>query len=76
MEKYYPRLRELRESNNMTQEQIAEYLDKDPRQYRRYELGEVAIPVYYLARLARLYNTSADYILELTDDPRPSAKPI
>ncbi len=76
MEKYYRRLRELRESNNMTQEQIAEYLDKDPRQYRRYELGEVAIPVYYLVCLARLYNTSTDYILELTDDPRPSSKPI
>ena len=76
MEKYYRRLRELRETNNMTQEQIAEYLDKDPRQYRRYELGEVAIPVYYLTRLARLYNTSTDYILEMTDDPRPSSKPL
>ncbi len=76
MEKYYRRLRELREANNMTQEQIAEYLDKDPRQYRRYELGEVAIPVYYLTRLAQLYNTSTDYILEMTDDPRPYSKTI
>lgn len=76
MEKYYRRLRELREENNMTQEQIAEYLDKDARQYRRYESGKSDIPTDLLRRLARLYNTSTDYILELTDDPRPYSRVI
>ena len=67
----FRRIRDLREDHDLTQQKVADYLQIDPRQYRRYELGEVAIPVYYLARLARLYNTSADYILELTDDPKP-----
>lgn len=71
MEKYYRRLRDLREDNDMTQLKVAQYLQIDLRQYRRYELGEVAIPVYFLSRLARLYNTSMDYIVELTDDPKP-----
>lgn len=71
MEKYYRRIRDLREDHDMTQLQTAQYLKTDLRQYRRYELGEVAIPVYLLTRLALLYNTSADYILELTDDPKP-----
>lgn len=75
MDYYYRRLRDLREDHDMTQEQVAEYLKKDVRQYRRYELGEREIPVHLLRRLARLYNTSTDYILELTDDPRPSPKP-
>ena len=65
MEKYYRRIRDLREDHDMTQLQVAQYLQTELRQYRRYELGEVAIPVYYLTCLARLYNTSADYILEL-----------
>ncbi len=76
MDYYYRRIRDLREDHDMTQEQIAEYLQKDVRQYRRYELGEREIPVHLLRRLARLYNTSVDYILEMTDDPRPSSKPI
>jgi len=71
MEKYYRRIRDLREDHDMTQLQVARYLKTELRQYRRYELGEVAIPVYFLIHLARLYDTSADYILELTDDPKP-----
>ncbi len=71
MEKYYRRIRDLREDHDMTQRQIADYLKIELKQYRRYELGEYPIPVYYLKRLARLYNTSADYILELTDDVKP-----
>ena len=76
MDYFYRRIRDLREDHDMTQEQIAEYLQKDVRQYRRYELGEREIPVHLLRRLARLYNTSADYILEMTDDPRPYKRMI
>ncbi len=71
MDYYYRRIRDLREDHDMIQKQIAEYLDIDVRQYRRYEQGERDIPTTLLRRLARLYNTSTDYLLELTDDPRP-----
>ena len=42
-------------------------------QYFRYEQGYRDIPTDILIALARLYNTSTDYILGLTNDPRPPA---
>ena len=35
--------------------------------YRRYEKGEREIPVWAVIQLARLYGTSTDYILGLSD---------
>lgn len=43
-------------------------------QYNRYERGLRDIPTAVLIQLARIYNTSADYLLELTDDPVPYPK--
>ena len=66
---YYPRLRDLREDHDMTQTQLAEYLDMRQPQYFRYEQGLRDIPTDILIRLAGLYNTTTDYLLGLTDDP-------
>ena len=71
MNNYYPRLRDLREDRDMTQEQIAAYLGMKQAQYSRYERGLRDIPTDVLIRLALFYNTSTDYILGLTDDPSP-----
>lgn len=71
MEYYYRRIYDLRVDHDMTQYQVAEYLGIHEGQYRRYEKGHRDIPTPLLRRLAKLYNTSTDYILELTDDPRP-----
>ena len=38
-------------------------------QYFRYEQGLRDIPTDILIRLAKLYNTTTDYLLGLTDDP-------
>ena len=71
MEKYYyRRLRDLREDNDMKQLQVAEYLGIKRTQYLRYEKGYQEIPVHMVISLARLYKTSTDYILGVTDDPR------
>ena len=71
MEYYYRRIYDLRTDHDMTQSQVAEYLGIHEGQYRRYEKGYRDIPTELLRKLAKLYNTSIDYILELTDDPRP-----
>ena len=71
MDYYYRRLRDLREDHDMIQQQVADYLGIHRRQYIRYEQGERDIPTLLLRKLAQLYNTSIDYILEMTDDPRP-----
>ena len=35
--------------------------------YRRYESGIRTLPIDYLVTIAKYYNTSTDYLLELTD---------
>ena len=40
--------------------------------YSKYETGENDIPTAVLITLAKFYNVSTDYILELSDDPSPS----
>ncbi len=66
---YYRRLRDLREDNDLTQQQVAEYLHMKQPQYNRYERGLRDLPSDVIIALARLYKTSADYILELSDEP-------
>lgn len=67
---YYRRLRDLREDSDLTQKQVADYLGMKQPQYFRYEQGYRDIPTDILIRLADLYGTSTDYILERTDDLR------
>ncbi len=64
---YYRRIRELREDNDLTQGQVAEYLRMKQPQYYRYEQGLRDIPSDVLIALAYLYKTSTDYILGISD---------
>ena len=71
MNSYYPRLRDLREDQDMTQKQIADFLGMKQSQYNRYERGLRDLPTDILIRLARFYKTSTDYILGLTERQEP-----
>ena len=64
---YYKRLRELREDHDLTQKDVADYLQMKQPQYFRYESGSRDIPSEVLISLAKLYKVSVDYILELKD---------
>ena len=66
---YYPRLKDLREDNDLKQKEIAAFLGIDQRVYSNYETGRREIPVHLLLKLAEYYHTRTDYILGLTDDP-------
>ena len=68
---YYPRLRDLREDHDFTQQTVADYLDMKQSQYSRYERGLRDLPTDVLIRLARLYGTSTDYLLGLTAEAAP-----
>ena len=46
------RLRDLREDNDKTQQQIADMLNMHRSVYRRYESGEREIPVWAVIKLA------------------------
>ena len=63
----YPRIRALREDNDLTQTYMAEYLSVNQRTYSRYESGEHAIPLGALCMLADFYGVSVDYLLGRTD---------
>lgn len=65
----YKRIRDLREDRDMNQTQVAKYLGMSQTGYSKYETGENDIPTSVLIKLARLYNTSIDYILNETDNP-------
>lgn len=71
MTSYYRRLRDMREDHDLTQAQVADYLGMKQPQYYRYETGIRDIPTDVLIRLARLYATSTDYLLGLTQNPEP-----
>lgn len=72
---YYRRLRELREDHDLTQAQVAERLGMKQPQYFRYEQGFRDLPTDILIRLADLYDTSTDYLLERTASPEPPRRP-
>ncbi len=67
----FSRIRELREDNDLTQKQIAEYLNCTQVSYSYYEIGRRGIPSDILIKLAGFYNTSVDYLLGLTDVIEP-----
>lgn len=65
------RLRDLREDNDKTQQNIADYLNMQRSVYRRYESGERETPAWVVVKLADYYKVSTDYLLGRTDDPTP-----
>lgn len=65
------RIRDLREDNNLTQQQVADYLNIRQNTYSQYETGSRQIPIEFLTALATRYKTSTDYLLGLTDCKTP-----
>lgn len=65
------RLKDLREDNDLTQEQIAIILNCARNTYSQYENGKRQIPIDVLITLSRFYKTSIDYIVEETDETKP-----
>ena len=60
---YFPRLRDLREDNNLTQEAIGRLLGTTQQQYYKYEKGIQEFPVHHLITLADFYHVTTDYLL-------------
>ena len=65
------RLKNMREDRDIKQSKIAEILNCKQNTYQQYKSGKRQIPIDALKKLALFYNTSVDYILELTDETAP-----
>ena len=63
----YPRIRDLREDADLTQQQVGNAINVPQRIYAYYESGQRMIPSRVLCALADYYGVSVDYILGRTD---------
>ena len=71
---YLKRIRDLREDNDYSQVEIAEYLNIKQTTYSKYELGKINVPLEALIKLADFYNTSLDYIVGRNNEAPPFKK--
>ena len=63
----YPRIRDLREDKDLTQQALAQLLNVSQTTYSRYESGTLDIPTASLIKLADFYRVSVDYLLGRTN---------
>lgn len=64
------RLRQIREKQKLSQAKVANYLNCSQQVYSNYELGQRDIPTDILISLAKYFDVSVDYLLEITDNPK------
>lgn len=65
------RIKDLRDDRDLSQLQVAIAIGITQRKYSYLETGTQQWTDELLARLAAFYGTSVDYLLKLTDNPKP-----
>ena len=68
------RIKILREDHDLTQKQLSSLLNISQVAYSYYELEKRSIPLELLSKLADVYETSVDYLLQRTDEYIPDPK--
>lgn len=66
------RIKNLREDNDLTQQNLAEYLSISRSTYRNYENGDRNIPIEILIKIADFYKVSLDYIVGRSSNKNPT----
>lgn len=66
----FPRIRDMREDADLTQDQIAQMLGIAQTVYSRYERGYQVIPLPLLIQLADYYDVSLDFLTGRTSNMR------
>ena len=61
----------MRIEKDLSQKSVSQKLSIAQNTLSQYESGMRNIPNEILIQIAILYETSIDYLLELTDDPKP-----
>lgn len=67
----YERIRNLREDKGLNQTQMGKLLNMSQTGYSQYETGTNDVPTKILIELAKIHNTSIDYLLGLTNETKP-----
>ena len=66
---YRERLRALREDRDLSQQQVAEVINKSQQGYSHIENGRAELKIEDLKTLCAFYEVSSDYLIGTTDDP-------
>ncbi|MBR2029849.1 MAG: helix-turn-helix transcriptional regulator [Clostridia bacterium] len=61
------RIAQLRKENGWTQKQLADKLNVDNTTISSWELGKNDVPTAILVELAKLFDTTTDYLLGLSE---------
>lgn len=69
---YIDRLRALRIDNDIKQKDIAKIINKSQQGYAHIENRKAKLAIEDLTELAKYYQVSLDYLVGLTNDPKPS----
>lgn len=72
--KYNEALKRMREYKELEQKQIAYILKTTQQQISLYETGQRELKTSQIIKLAQTLNLSADYILGISDVPKPLPK--
>lgn len=64
-------LKRFRREFNLNQKEVAETVGMVPQAYYRYESGKFVPQADLIITLAQTYNVTTDYLLGLSDEPRP-----
>lgn len=70
------KLKELREKNNLSQEELCNILNINRGTYVNWEIGRVEIPLEKLDALCLYYNVGIDYIFNFTSNLRKIKKEL
>lgn len=70
----YQKIRDLHEDSDLSQARIASLLNVTQATYSRYENGTLQIPLESLIKLALFYDTSTEYLLNLTANKTPYSR--
>lgn len=74
MQNFGKRIKELRKSAGMTQQQLAERIWVSKAAISNYELYERSPSPEILIKLARVFHVSTDYLLGIEEDKAPALK--
>ena len=66
----FENIRNLREDNDIIQNELAEYLNVKQTTYSKYELGKINVPVEVLIKLADYYDVTIDYLVGRSKDKK------
>ena len=64
-------LKRFRKDFRLSQREVAAAWNSTPQAYQMYEYGNVSPSVEVIKKIAQTFNVSADYLIGLSDSPRP-----